>query len=120
MARDCHSTGSGKCGFAAQSKATLTATDCSASGCEDTGFAVFTGTQAVLKKCSASKNGEHGVIAGGEGSRLEVEGCTLQQNVSCGAFAADTAELVVRCCRSTANGQFGFLAQTQATLTARD
>ena len=120
VVRGCHSSENGLYGFHAKSKATMTASDCSASNCEDTGFAVVAGAQAVLKKCSAGKNGKHGVFAGGEGSRLEVEGCTLQQNVSCGAFAADTAELVVRCCRSTANGQFGFLAQTQATLTARD
>ena len=74
----------------------------------------------MLKKCSASKNGEHGVIAGGEGSRLEVEGCTLQQNVSCGAFAADTAELMARDCHSTGSGKCGFDAQSKATLTATD
>ena len=118
VVRGCHSTDNGMRGFAAELKATLTASDCSASGCKGTGFLVFTGARAVLKKCPAATNGNYGVYAGGEGLRMEAEGCTLQKNVQSGVLALDAAEVVVRYFRSTDNGNNGLWAQTKATLTA--
>ena len=70
--------------------------------------------------CTVAKNNNHGVFVCGEGSRLEAEECTLEENGGCGVIASVAAEVVVSGCDSTDNGVHGFFAEDKATLTASD
>ena len=120
LMRGCDSTDNGSDGIVAEPKAKLTAEDCSASFCKGTGFSVHSGACVALQKCTAARKSIHGVYAADKGSRLEAQGCTLEQNAHCGAMSASTAEEVVSGCHSTDNGKNGFLAQSQSTIAAND
>lgn len=72
---------------------------------------VYERGSAVLQECTASNCGMHKVSAEYEGSRLEVDACTLQQNGRIGAFASMHAVVEMRGCSSSGHKAPGYVLE---------
>lgn len=87
------------------------------SGSKRTGFQVTKGGSAMLRECSAATCGFYEVGVSGEGSSMELDGCTLQQNGQHGAVSTSEAVVEVRDCSSPGNGEEGYCTVGQAQMT---
>ena len=85
--------------------------------CRSDGVLVQAGGSAQLKQFRMSACGD-GVVAEHQGSYLEAEGCTFEENSVHGVLATDAAEVLLRCCPSSENGDSGFVTEHKARLKA--
>lgn len=71
-----------------------------------------------MKECVPASCAEYGVLAVREGTKVDAEGCTLQENVESGICARNKAVVDVRDCRSSRHTHAGYLSDTRAVMTA--
>ena len=98
----------------------LKASNCVASSCGMAGFTVYPRGSAVLDTCSARCCNGAGARAMGEGARLVLEGCCLQDNGVWGAKAMDDAVVEVNGCSSSGHQHAGYWAEDRGHMTVKN